>query len=191
VNGGKIGHYQTQTINEILDDTVDQWVSEEKCRLEKEGIEASKLQLKTRLARSIGLGAGSDSDNAALKALYRFCSGETPLSIERALLIGQQTRDYRLIEWSAWQVGLLTTPRITNGGDLPDGEDIFLQIVELQKETSGFVALLSAAVQGKPSRNLINAIEDAHRKAALSMDKSARLLSGFVRQMLKTGAAGK
>ena len=57
-----------------------------KGRLEKEGISASKLQLKTRLARSIGLGHGSDSDDAALKALYRLCSAETPLSIERAIL---------------------------------------------------------------------------------------------------------
>ncbi len=190
MNGGKVEQYQA--VNEILDDTVDRWVTEEKGRLEKEGISASKLQLKTRLARSIGLGHGSDSDDAALKALYRLCSAETPLSIERAILIAQQTHDCRLIEWAAWRAGLLTTPRVgIPDADLLDGEDIFLQVVELQRETSSFVALLSAALQGKPSRQLVNAIENAHQKAATSMERSARLLSGFIKQMLKKGAAGK
>ena len=98
-----------------------------KGHFEKEGISASKLQLKTRLARSIGLGHGSDSDDAALKALYWLCSAETPLSIERAILIAQQTHDCRLIEWAAWRAGLLTTPRVgIPDADLLDGEDIFL-----------------------------------------------------------------
>lgn len=190
MNDGRVGHYQAA--HEILDEAVDQFISEEKAIREKQGIATSKLQLKTALARSVGLGNGADSDDAALKALYRLCSGETPLSMERAIALCQQIKDYRLIEWAAFRCGLLTTPRMTiDDVEQLDGEDVFAQVIEVQKETSGFVALLSSAYQSKPNRHLMNAIEDAHQKAALAMEKSAVLLVRFMEKMLKTEGKGR
>lgn len=191
MNDGKVE--RIGAVNEILDEIVDRYVTEEKGRLEKKGIEARKIEIKTRLAKSVGLGNGSDSDDAALRALYRLCSGESSLSLERAALITRQTGDYRLVESLAWSVGLLTTPRVAvDDLDSLDAEDIFAQIVTLQQESASLVTLLMSAYQGRPSREIVSAIEDAHRKAALSMEKgTALLIRSLVDKMLKTGAAGK
>ena len=177
--------------HEILDEIVDKFVNEEKGRLEKKGIKARKIEIKTRLARAIGLGNGADSDDAALKALYRLCSGESALSIERAVLISQETGDLRLIEWCAFRTGLITTPRVAIADlDALDAEDVFAQIVTLQQETSALVALLTTVYQNKPSEDTIGAVESAHRNVSLTLEKSTLLLIRFMERMLK-GAAGK
>ncbi len=177
------------SVYEVLDDAIDSYVTKEKAVLEKKGITTSKLEIKIRLARSIGLGNGAESGDAPLKALYRLCSGETQISIERAILLCQQIEDYRLIEFCAFKCGLLTTPRAAVDAGSMDGEDVFQTVVELQKETSGLVALLSSAYGSKPSRSQLSAIETAHLRAATAMERSTLLLIGFMKGMLKTGAS--
>lgn len=177
------------TVHEILDEAIDAYVAKEKARIESRGIITSKLEIKARLARAIGLGNGGDGSDAALKALYRLCSGETQISLERVILLCQQIQDYRLIEFAAFRCGLLTTPRAAIDADALDGEDIFLAVIELQKETSALVALLSAAYASRPSHNQMVAIEAAHKSAATAMERTTLLLVRFMGEMLKTGAS--
>jgi hypothetical protein len=182
----KIGHYQTA--HEVLEEAVDAFVAKEKALLEKKGIPTSKIEIKTRLARSVGLGDG----DAALRALYRALSGELSLPIERAIAICQEIDDFRLIEFCAWRCGLLTAPRaVIEDVDGLDNEDVFAAIVAGQVETARLITLLTTAYQGRPSIDAMNAVEDAHRTAALALEKSALILVRFMEKMLKMGAAGK
>jgi hypothetical protein len=173
----------------LLDEVIDDWVASEKANREKKGMTVSKLQLKTELGRAIGLGNGSDSEDAALKGVYRYCSGETPLSLEKAIAVCRHIDDYRIAEWFAFRCGLLTTPRSTiEDLETLENEDVFLQLVEAQKQTSSFIALLSSIYQQKPSLKLMTDIENSHQKAALSMEKGRASLLALMEKMMKSEA---
>jgi hypothetical protein len=172
--------------HEILDLIVDEWTIAEKAAREAKGIPTSKLQLKTELGRAMGLGNGSDSDDAALKGVYRYCSGETPLSLEKAIIVSSYIKDDRLAQWFAFRLGLVATPRAAlDEADL-SGDDVFLSLIESQQKTSSLLSLLSSAYQKKPSRRIMGEIEATHQQALEALEKSRLLMLRAMEAMLKS-----
>jgi hypothetical protein len=177
---------QYSSVQELFSEVVDDWVSSEKTSREKKGIPTSKVRLKTELGRAMGLGNGSDSDDGALKGLYRYASGETSLSLAKTVAVCIFTKDTRLLEWGAFRAGLIATPRtMVDNGDLT-GEDVFLSLIEAQKETASLFALLSSAYQEKPSRELMRDIENLHQRAILAIERGRILMLSFMDKMLKS-----
>jgi hypothetical protein len=88
-------HFQAcKTSHEVCDIVIDEWCDRER---EIRPIPVTKLALKNELGRAIGLGKGDDP-NAPAKGIYRYCSDETPLSVEKTLLICDYIRNYELIQ---------------------------------------------------------------------------------------------
>jgi hypothetical protein len=177
---------------EVLDIVVDEWCGREREYREKRGIaKVSKLELKNELGRAIGLGNGEDQ-NAAAKAIYRYCSGETPLSLGKALMICKFIENYELIQWAGYQVGMIMTPRaVINDLEALSNEDIFDEIVGCLKDTTGFVEMLSTTYQSKPCYELIVRIEDVFLKAMLQMEKCRLMLRKLIERMIEPGSQGE
>jgi len=136
---------------EVLDVVIDEWCCKEKEAREKGCIsKISKLELKNELGRAIGLGNG-EGQNSPAKGIYRYCSGETSLPLEKALMICKFIKNYKLIQWAGYQVGMIMTPRaVINNLETLSNEDIFDQIVKCLKETTRFVEIPSNIYQSKP-----------------------------------------
>lgn len=178
--------------HEVLDVIIDEWCDREREDREKRGIsKVSKLALKNEIGRAIGLGNGEDPNSPA-KAIYRYCSGETPLSLEKSLMICNFIKNYELIQWTGYQAGMIMTPRtvITDLESLSN-EDIFDQIVKCLRETTGFVEMLSTTYQSKPCYELVVKIENVFLKAMLQMEKCRLMLKKLIERMIEPGAQGE
>ncbi len=176
--------------HELLTEIIDEWVAKEQAERRKIGIPCSKTSLKAELGRSLGLGNGADPDSAG-RAIYRLCSGEQPLSLDRALDISHRTRDYRLVQWFGYQAGVLMTPRAAIGSaDSLEDEDLVNQLARCLQENSSFVGLLSNAYTSKPSRQLVCAVEEAYCRLCLELEKT-RLLGITLLENALSGKAGE
>lgn len=173
---------------EVLDIIIDEWCDQER---DIRPNPTTKLELKNELGRAIGLGNGDDP-NAPAKGIYRYCSGETPLSVEKTLLICHYIENYEFIQWLGYQAGMIMTHRaIIDNLDGLANEDIFEQIVMCLKETTGFVETLSHTYQSKPCYQLIVRIEDVFLKAMLQMEKCRLMLRKLIERMIKPGSQGE
>ncbi|TAN40766.1 MAG: hypothetical protein EPN22_16845 [Nitrospirae bacterium] len=177
--------------HEILDTVIDEWCDRERERRKQEGIPPlSKLELKNELGHAVGLGNGGD-DNSAGKGIYRYCSGETLISIDKALQICHYIRNYELIQWQGYQCGMLMTHRsVLDHIDEIEEEDMLDEIVKCLKDTTKFVETLSSTYQQKASFEAIRIIEDVFMKAILQMEKTRLMLKKLVERMLKPGTQG-
>ncbi len=177
--------------HEVLDEIIDEWC-ERKCgeRVAK-GLPASKkTDLKTELGLAIGLG-NSDDPQSAGKGIYRLLSGETPISVERALLICRHIDDYRFIQWLGYQTGMLMTQRavVESVGDLSE-EDVFEEIVRCIKDASQFVETLSLTYKSAASFGSLRMVDEIFMKAITQMEKTRLMLRKLVEKTLKPGTQG-
>ncbi|GER92659.1 hypothetical protein A45J_0377 [hot springs metagenome] len=177
--------------HEVLDIVIDEWCDRERERRRLEGLPPiSKLELKNELGRAIGLGNG-DADNSAGKGIYRYCSGETPITVEKALQICHYIKKYDFIQWIGYQAGMLMTHRIAiENLDGIDEDDMLYEIVSCLKDTTKFVETLSSTYQSKASFEAIRIIEDVFMKAILQMEKTRIMLKKLIERMLKPGTQG-
>ncbi|MEW6115346.1 MAG: hypothetical protein AB1553_00390 [Nitrospirota bacterium] len=176
---------------EVLDAIIDEWCDAERERRRQAGLPVlSKLELKNELGRAVGLGNGDDS-NSAGKGIYRYCSGETPISIEKAILICNYINNNELVQWMGYHTGMLMTPRtvIESIGDLEE-EDMFSEIVKCLKDTTKFVETLSSTYQSKANAGALMVIEEVFMRALLQMEKTRLMLKKLVERMLKPGTQG-
>ncbi len=177
-----------KTPHEVLDVVIDEWCDEEK---QTRHVPASKLELKNELGRAVGLGNGEDNNTAA-KGIYRYCSGETPLSLDKALHICRYIHNYELIQWMGYQAGMIMTPRaVLDELDGMDASDIFDQIVECLKDTTSFIETLSRTYQSKPCFELITKIEGVFFKATLQMERCRLMFRKLIEKMMKPGTQGE
>lgn len=180
--------YGCKTAHEVLDIVIDEWCDRER---DTRPSPTSKLELKNELGRVVGLGNGDDH-NAPAKGIYRYCSGETPLSIEKALAISRYIRNYELIQWIGYQAGMIMTPRAAiEQLDSLGPEDILDQIVECLKDTTRFIETLSRSYQSKPCLELINRIEGVFLKTSLQMEKCRLMFRKLIEKMLNPGRQGE
>jgi hypothetical protein len=177
--------------HEVLDTVIDEWCDRERERRKLEGLPpVSKLELKNELGRAVGLGNG-DADNSAGKGIYRYCSGETPISVEKTILICHHIKNYEFIQWMGYQTGMLMTHRsIIENLDGIDEDDMLHEIVKCLKDTTKFVETLSSTYQSKASFEAIRIIEDVFMRAILQMEKTRLMLKRLVERMLKPGTQG-
>ncbi|MBI5205090.1 MAG: hypothetical protein HZA11_09250 [Nitrospirae bacterium] len=173
---------------EILDAVIDEWCDRERERRRQEGLPPiSKLELKNELGRAAGLGNG-DADNSAGKGIYRYCSGETPITVDKAMQICHYIKSYEFIQWMGYQTGMLMTHRsIIENLDGINEEDILSEIVKCLKDTTKFVETLSSTYQSKASFDAIRIIEDVFMRAILQMEKTRLMLKKLVEMMLEPG----
>ena len=180
--------YDCKHAYEVLDILIDEWCDNER---DTRPSHTSKLELKNELGRAVGLGNGDDH-NAPAKGIYRYCSGETALSIEKALVISRYIRNYELIQWIGYQSGMIMTPRAAiDELDSMGPEDILDQIVECLKDTTRFIETLSRSYQSKPCLELINRIEGVFLKTSLQMEKCRLMFRKLIEKMLKPGSQGE
>jgi len=181
--------FQTcKTDYEVLDIVIDEWCDRER---ETRHTPATKLELKNELGRAIGLGNG-DNHDAPAKSVYRYCSGETPLSVSKALAICNYIKNYELIQWLGYQAGMIMTSRAeVDKLDGMDAEDIFDNIVFCLKETTNFIETLSKTYQSKPCFELITRIEGVFLKTSLQMEKCRLMFRKLIEKMMKPGAQGE
>jgi len=181
--------FQTcKTPHEVCDIIIDEWCDRER---EIRPTPVTKLELKNELGRAIGLGNGDDP-NAPAKGVYRYCSGETPLSVEKALLICNYIKNYELIQWLGYQAGMIMTPRtVIDHLESLDAEDIFDEIVACLKETTNFIETLSTTYQAKPCFELVVRIEGVFLKTALQMEKCRLMFRKLIEKMMQPGSQGE
>lgn len=181
--------FQTcKTPHEILDIVIDEWCDRER---ETRPNPTTKLELKNELGRAIGLGNGDDP-NAPAKGIYRYCSGETPLSVEKALLICRYIKNYELIQWMGYQAGMIMTPRETiDHIDTLDAEDIFDEIVSCLRENTSFIETLSKTYQAKPCFEMVTRIEGIFLKTVLQMEKCRLMFRKLIEKMMDPGSQGE
>jgi hypothetical protein len=180
-----------RSVHEVLDTVVDEWCERERSERAAKGVTVSKLALKNELGRAIGLGNGDDPNSAA-KAVYRYCSGETPVSIEKGLAVCHHIKNYELIQWIGFEGGMIMTPKaVINDLEALDDSDILGEIVSCLTESTSLVSLLSTAYHGKPSFELITKVEDVFLRAMLQMEKCRLMLRHVIERMLQPGSQGE
>lgn len=174
--------------HEVLDVIIDEWCDHER---QVRHVPTTKLELKNELGRSVGLGNG-DENNTPAKGIYRYCSGETPLSLDKALAICRYMQNFELIQWMGYQAGMVMTPRaVIEELEGLDAADIFDQIVECLTDTTQFIETLSRTYQSKPCFELITKIEGVFFKATLQMERCRLMFRKLIEKMMKPGAQGE
>ena len=182
---------QYKNPHEVLDTIIDEWCDAERDRRRRAGLPVpSKLELKNELGRAVGLGNGDDS-NSAGKGIYRYCSGETPVSIEKALQISHYIKNYEIVQWMGYHAGMLMTPRtLIESIEHLEEEDMFSEIVKCLKDTTKFVETLSSTYQSRANAGALMLIEEVFMRALLQMEKTRLMLKKLVERMLKPGTQG-
>ncbi len=178
--------------HEVLDAVIDGWCDRECLSRQEKGFPfVSKLDLKNELGKAVGLGNG-DCDNSAGKGIYRYCSGETPISVEKALLICRYIDNYDFISWIGFQSGMMMTPRaaVESVGELGE-EELFGEIVDCLINAGDLTKILSRAYNAAASFNSLREIEEAFRKSILQMERTRLLLTELIERSLKPGTQGK
>jgi hypothetical protein len=177
--------------HEVLDQIIDEWCEKERQGRTAQGLPTpKKSDLKTELGRAIGLGNGED-ENSAGKGIYRYCSGETPLSVEKTLQICRYIGNYDMVRWLGFQSGLIMTPRaiIEAVGDLPE-ETLYEEIAACLKEASNFVETLSYTYRSSASFGSLKLIDEAMQRTVTQMEKSRLMLKKLIEGALKPGTQG-
>ena len=168
-------------INELLDRIIDEWCIKEisKCQ-RRNNTYISKLSLKNELGKAIGLGTGQDPNSAA-KGIYRYCSGETPLSVEKALMISRHIKNYELIQWIGWNAGTIMIPReIIHHNGIENPKYTIREILKFVKLAHLCSEKLFFATQRKPNPAAIKSIENSFFKVVLQAEKCRFILKKFI-----------
>ncbi len=174
--------------HEILDEVIDEWCERERRRRIEKGLPPpKKSDLKTELGRAVGLGNGDDEKSAG-KGIYRYCSGETPISIEKALQICNHIDNHEIIQWIGYQAGMLMTPRaaIDAIGECAE-EDVFEEIVRCLKQATRFIETLSNTYQAAASLEAMTAVEEVFMRSILQMEKTRLMLKRLLETMISPG----
>lgn len=174
--------------HEVIDVIIDEWCDRERGT---RAVPTTKLELKNELGRAVGLGNGEENNTPA-KGIYRYCSGETPLSLDKALAICRYMHNFELIQWMGYQAGMVMTPRaVIEELEGLETADIFDQIVECLTDTTYFIETLSRTYQSKPCFELITKIEGVFFKATLQMERCRLMFRKLIEKMMKPGSQGE
>jgi hypothetical protein len=180
-----------RSVYEVLDLILDEWCESEKQKRAAQGLPTpKKSDLKTEIGRAIGLGNGDDESSAG-KGIYRYCSGETLISVEKALQICRHINNYDLIRWLGFQSGLIMTPRaiIESVGDLPE-EALYEEIAACLSEASKFAETLSYVYRTAASFGSLKLIDESLLRAVAQMEKARLMLKRLIEGALKPGTQG-
>lgn len=177
--------------HEVLDAVIDTWCESE-CQARRDsGFPlVSKLDIKNELGKAIGLGNG-DNDTSAARGVYRLCSGETPITVEKALLICRYINNYDFISWIGFQSGMMMTPRAAVESISQLGEEeLFSEIVDCLLNAGDLTKTLSKAYQSTASFNSLREIEEQFRKSILQQEKTRLMLTELIERGLRSGTQG-
>lgn len=176
---------------EVLDAVIDEWCDRERASRTEKGLPVrSKLELKNELGRIAGLGNG-DAENSSAKGIYRLCSGETPISVEKALEICDYIGDYRFIQWIGFCSGMLMTRKAVIDAVEDLSEDgIYEEISKCFAGAGHLAKTLSDAYQSPASFSSLNMIEESFLQVNLQLEKTRLLLRELIERSLRPGTQG-
>jgi hypothetical protein len=180
-----------RSAHEVLDQIIDEWCERERQQRTAKGLPTpKKSDLKIEIGRAIGLGNGDDESSAG-KGIYRYCSGETPLGVEKALQVCRYINNYDLIRWLGFQAGLIMTPRaiVDSACELPE-DALYEEIALCLNEASHYVEMLSFCYRSPASFGSLRIIDETCMQAVTQMEKTRLMLKKLIEGAIKSGTQG-